>query len=206
MSLRRKQHRLMLIITLFLFSISLACVCLPGSGGATAPTPPGGAVKISSEAAERLKTRLNDSVQQNTNGEIILRFDNEEISSYLALELQKQGGQAILQDPQIWFTSGKIFITGTLKGVMPIDVPARITATALAKNKKVEFSIENATMGPLPFPQNLLDTFSQSVNETLYESIDPRAEVSRLEILEGEMVIVLRRPQQSQQSSTSPSQ
>jgi hypothetical protein len=196
LSLRYRRYRLPLTITLFLFVFSLACVCGPGGGNSAQPTPPGGSVSVSPEAAERLKTRLRESLQQNTSGEVILRFNNEEATSYVALELQKQGGQAPFSDPQIWFTSGKIFITGTVKGVMPVDVPAYIVATAIAKNQRIEFKIESATMGPLPFPQDLLDSISQSVNETIYESIDPGVEVSRLEILEGEMVIVLRRPQQ----------
>jgi hypothetical protein len=190
----RQRHRLLLVITLLLFAVSLACG--PVGRSSAMPTPPGGSVKVSPEAADQLKARLTNSLQQNTSGEVILRFSNEEITSYVALELQQQGGQAPFSDPQIWFTCGKIFITGIVKGVMPVDVPASIITTAVAKNQRIEFEIEKATMGPLPFPQDLLDSISQSVNETLYESIDPNVGVSRLEILEGEMVIVLRRPQQ----------
>jgi hypothetical protein len=198
LTLRYEPHRLLLMITLFLFAISLACGPV-GGGSPALPTPPGGSVQVSPDAAERLKTRLRDSLQQNTSGDVILRFTNEEITSYVTLELQQQGGQAPFSDPQIWFTSGKIFITGTVKGVLPVDVPATIVATAIAENQRIEFEIEKTSMGPLPFPQDLLDSISQSVNETIYESIDPRVEVSRLEILEGEMVIVLRRPQQPTQ-------
>jgi hypothetical protein len=194
LTLRGQQHRLLLMIILFLFVISLACG--PVGRSSALPTPPGGSVEISSAAADQLKDRLRNALQQNTGGEVVLRFTNEEITSYVALELQQQGGQAPFSDPQIWFTCGKIFITGTVKGVMPVDVPASIVTTAIIENQRIEFEIEKATMGPLPFPQDLLNSISQSVNETLYESIDPSVEVSRLEILEGEMVIVLRPPQQ----------
>jgi hypothetical protein len=146
------------------------------------------------EAANRLEARLKESLEQSSQGEIILRFTNEEITSYVALKLQ-QKDQAFFSNPQIWFTSGKIFMTGVVKGVVPFSPPAFIVATAVARNQRVEFTIEKAQMGPLPFPQDLLNSLSQSVNETLNESIDPNIQVSRLEILEGEMIIVLIRPQ-----------
>lgn len=51
--------------------------------------------------------------------------------------------------------------------------------------------VEEAQMGPFDFPASLVESMTQTVNEVLTGVIvDADLDISRLEILEGEMFVV----------------
>ena len=51
--------------------------------------------------------------------------------------------------------------------------------------------VEEAHMGPFDFPQTLVESMTQTVNEVLTGVIvDADLDITRLEILEGEMFVV----------------
>jgi hypothetical protein len=171
------------LVGLWIIAVSLACA--PGNRG-NIPSPPGGQIPVSQEAADRLKENFNREMQEASTGEELRLFiTNEELTSLVALTLQDTGSVP-LSDPQVWFTAGRIYIAGTFSPVWPFNFRSLIVATAVVHDGQVEVEVERAQMGPFPFPQKALESASESINETLAE-MQLDLQVTTLEILEGEL-------------------
>lgn len=154
--------------------------------------PPGGSIPISQEATDRLKQNFNQALQEaSSTHESQLRVTSEEITSLVAIELT-QTGQIPLNDPQIWFTAGRIYITGKVKGFGFFTFNSLIVATAVVDDGGLVVEVQEAQMGPFDFPDNLLASITDTVNETL-AGILIDLEITRLEILEGEMFVIGKR-------------
>jgi len=171
------------VIGLLIILTSLAC----GSGNpGDVPSPPGGQIPVSQEAADRLRENFSREMQEASTGEEFRLFiTNEEMTSLVALTLQETSSVP-LSDPQVWFTAGRIYLTGTFSPSWPFRFRSLIVATAVVRDGQVEVEVEEAQMGPFPFPRRALASASESINETLAE-MQLDLNVTTLEILEGEM-------------------
>ncbi len=169
---------------------SLAC-----SLGGNSPeiAPPGGPVPVNEESADRLKQNFYQAIQEATSThEAQLRVTNEEITSLFAKELAETG-RIPLSNPQIWFTNGRIYLTGGVKPAGPIEFNSLIVATAVVDNGQLKVNVQEAQMGMFGFPDAILKSATDTVNETL-AGILIDMDITRLEILEGEMFVVGKRP------------
>jgi hypothetical protein len=176
----------LLFVVLALVASSFACQLQPGGGDIA--SPPGGPIPVTQEAADRLKENFNREMQEASTGdEFRLFVTNEEITSLVTLTLQ-DSGTVPLSDPQIWFTAGRVYITGTFSPSWPFTFKSIIVATAVVQDGQIEIGVEKAQMGPFPFPERALDSASQSINETLAE-MQLDLNVNTLQILEGELQI-----------------
>lgn len=180
-------QNLIVIASLFILT-SLACSL--GSQSETVG-PPGGPIPVSQEASDRLKQNFYQSLQEATSThEASLRITNEEITSLVANELSSTG-QIPLSNPQVWFTSGRIYITGEVDTVGPVNFNSLIVATAVVDEGRMVVKVEEAQMGPFDFPSTLVESMTQTVNEILTGvTVDADLDLTRLEILEGEMFVV----------------
>ncbi|MBE7552592.1 MAG: hypothetical protein HS126_16095 [Anaerolineales bacterium] len=153
--------------------------------------PPGGPIPVSQEASDRLKQNFYQSLQEATSThEASLRITNEEITSLVANELTSTG-QIPLSNPQVWFTSGRIYITGEVDTVGPVNFNSLIVATAVVDEGRMVVRVEEAQMGAFDFPATLVESMTQTVNEILTGVIvDADLDITRLEILEGEMFVI----------------
>ena len=183
---QRRQIPLYVIIILAIST--LACSL---GGGAPQLAPPEGQIAPNTEATDRLKQNFNQALQEaTTSNEAQLRVTNEEVTSLITTELT-QTGQIPLGNPQIWFTAGRIYITGDVT-TLGVTNPSVIVATAVVNNGQMFVEVEEAKMGPFDFPDAALQSITETVNETL-SGILLDLEIIRLEILEGEMIVVGRR-------------
>jgi hypothetical protein len=179
------------IILVLLLFVGLAC----GSGNNLDElSPPGGSVPISQEAADRLERNFYQALQEaSINHESQLRVTNEEITSLFAKELTETG-RIPLDNPQIWFTSGRIFITGGARPAGPLKFDSLIVATAVVNDGQLVVEVQEAQMGAFDFPDAILESMTQTVNEALTNTLID-LDITRLEILEGEMFVLgVRRP------------
>jgi hypothetical protein len=179
------KNQIIALLALLLL-VGLAC-----SSGASADelTPPGGTIPVSQEAADRLKQNFYQALQEaSINHESRLRITNEEITSLFVTELTETG-QIPLENPQIWFTSGRIFITGGVRPFGPVRFDSLIVATAVVHEGRLVVEVQQAQMGAFGFPQAILESMTQTVNEAL-AGILIDLEITRLEILEGEMFVL----------------
>ncbi len=180
-------RNLIFVLTL-LISTSLACSL---GGGSEQLQPPGGPIPISLEAADRLKQNFNQALQEASgNHESQLRITNEEITSLVAAELTETG-RIPVTDPQVWFTAGRIFMTSKVQVFGPFRLDSVIVATAVVDNGQMLVRVQEAQMGPFDFPDRLLDSTTQTINETVAGIlVGADLDITRLEILEGEMFVI----------------
>lgn len=150
------------------------------------PTPPH-AIAISTESAGQLEARIQQNLTGEPGQQFILRMTDAEVTSLVATELAGIDGSPVA-DPQIWFTKGKIYGTGRLVNVMPIETDFYVVASASIQDGQVVVKIEEISAGAIPIPNSVLQTISQSVNETVDE-LQLDVEITALEILEGEIIV-----------------
>lgn len=178
------SKKFMFILALGLLT-SLACGL--GSRSSQEIGPPEGTIVANREATDRLKQNFNQALQETSfDNEAQLRITNEEITSLVATELA-QTGQIPVNNPQVWFTAGRIYMTGDVSA-FGISNRSIIVATAIVDGGQLVVEVEEAKMGPFDFPDSMLESFTQTVNETL-AGILIDIQISRLEILEGEMFV-----------------
>ncbi len=179
-----------IIILIFLAVIGLACG--PRSN-VDEIKPPSGTIPVSQEAADRLRENFYQALQEaGANHESQLRVTNEEITSLIAIELT-QTGRIPLSNPQIWFTSGRIYVTGGVKPFGPVEFDSIIVATAVVDDGQLVVEVQEAQMGIFDFPDAILESITQTINEVLI-GILIDLDITRLEILEGEMFVLGVRP------------
>lgn len=177
----------LLVTVLAIITATLACSLNPGDSG-DIPSPPGGQIPVSQAAADRLKENFQREMQEASTGdEFRLFVTNEEITSLVSLTLQETSGMP-LTEPQVWFTAGRAFITGTFSPVWPFNFRSLIVATAVVDAGHIVIQVERAQMGPFPFPERVLASTSRTVNETLTQ-MQLDLEVTNLQILEGELQV-----------------
>lgn len=168
-------------------AVLLLLACGPCSLlGKEVPTPPHPIV-VSTEAAGQLESRIQQNLSGEPGQQFILRTTDAEVTSLLATKLAKHD-ESPIAEPLVWFTGGKIYGTGRLVNVVPIETSFYIVATARIRDGQVLVGIEESSAGALPFPEGVLDTLSQTLNETLDE-LQLDVQVTALEVLEGEAII-----------------
>jgi hypothetical protein len=153
---------------------------------ANLPTPPH-PIAVSTESAAQLESRIQQNLSGAPGQPFIMRMSDAEVTSLVATKLSEYG-ESPVADPQIWFTKGKIYGTGRLVNVLPIEAKFFVVASARIEDGQVEVDIEESSAGALPIPSRMLDTLSQSINETMND-LQLDVTVTALEILEGEAII-----------------
>jgi hypothetical protein len=180
---RRALVRFLLPI---LMLVGMACGPCNLLSGTEQPTPPHPIV-VSTEAAGQLQSRIQQNLKGQPGQEFILRMTDAEVTSLVGTGLARYS-ESPVSDPQIWFTKGKIYGTGRLSNVLPIETEIHVVASARIQDGRVLVVIEDVSAGAVPIPESLLDTVSQSVNETVDE-LQLDVQVTALEILEGEAIV-----------------
>jgi uncharacterized protein YpmS len=150
------------------------------------PTPPH-PIAVSTESAGQLEARIQQNLTGEPGQQFILRMTDAEVTSLIGTELAKYD-ESPVTDPQVWFTKGKIYGTGRLVNIVPIETDFSVVAMASIQDGKVVVEIEEFSAGAFPIPGSVLQTLSQSVNETV-EELQLDVEITALEILEGEMIV-----------------
>jgi hypothetical protein len=150
------------------------------------PTPPR-PITVSTESAAQLESRIGQNLNGAPGEQFIMRMTDGEITSLVATKLAAHD-ESPVADPQIWFTKGKIYGTGRLVNVLPIETNFFVVASARIQDDQVVIAIEESSAGAFPIPSGVLGTISQSINETVDE-LQLDLNVNALEILEGEAII-----------------
>jgi len=175
------RHRLTFSLSLLVALTIIACTA------ADSATLPGGPVEISPEAAQRVEAKLVEALTLNPNDQFILRFTDEEVTSYLALKLEETTEPPIT-DPQIRFTKGKMYVSGKLTNIGPVQVRVMIVAAPRVTDDQLVIDIESVYLGPVPVPNTLLDSLSQTIDKALEEA-QVKLKITQVEVFESEIVI-----------------
>lgn len=177
------ENRSLAVLSLSLL-LALTILACNTTGSVTLPGNP---VEVSPEAAQRVKAKLVEALQENPNDQFILRLTDEEITSYMTYSLEETTEPPIT-DPQVRFTKGKVYVAGKLTNVNPMQVEALIIAVPRIIAEQLVIEIESVHLGPLPVPDTLLDTLSETIDEALTEA-QVSLKITQVEVFEDEIVI-----------------
>ncbi len=147
-------------------------------------------VPISKAAAQRFEQKLA-SLKDAPPGDVKIRFTESEITSYINLKLAD--AQVPIRKPTVWFSSGKVYIKGRLKsGFLPVSGDALLIVALAVQGQKLSFHVEKAIIAGLPVPQSLLKQLTDVISQKASTQFGP-VTIKKLQILEGEAIVVLNR-------------
>jgi hypothetical protein len=185
----KNYYRLMLpMIPLLLASLA----CNLGLSGVATPAP---TIPVSTEAAGSLEDTLQNAYEEaQKSGDLDLVLNEEQLTSMVALELQKQGEQSI-RDPQVYLRSGQIQLHGTAE-YQNIGLPAQIILTASVDSQgRADFTVVSASVGPFPVPDNLITSLEANLDQGFNEQMEilaPNTRIDNITVEDGYMRIAGR--------------
>ncbi len=157
--------------------------------GANLPDRP---IEITEDAAQRFEEKLHGAWESQGEGQFRLQFTDQELTSYINLKLNAATNLP-LSEPRVWLTRGKIYVSGELSSEeLPLSGQAMIVTTAQVVDERVRLSIDQASIGRVPIPRAFLESLEGTVNSGLAQA-QLGIKVQRLEILEGEAIIIASR-------------
>jgi hypothetical protein len=186
--LKRLSISAYLAVTAMLMA-TLAC---GGSKASQIPQPPAGRITVDETAANRLKQNFNQAMQEASgDNDFYLPVTDEEITSLVALNIDELP-EVPLSNPQIWFTAGRIHISGDLQAGGSLTFKSFIALVPVLNDGRLEVQVHEAKMGPFEFPSGALTTITETINENLAD-VQADLKIMRLEVLEGELFIIGKR-------------
>ncbi len=162
-----RQYQRGLLFLILLVIAALAC----NAPGLFSPTP----IPVSTEAAGELIATLT-SITPGPSGEVSVTLTQEQLTSYVATELEKSP-EVPITSPQIALDNGQITLTGTL------DLEGIVADSEIVMEPTVngagglDVTIVSAKFGPLPVPQDILSEASTVIGDALAEEINREAGV-----------------------------
>jgi uncharacterized protein YpmS len=140
-------------------------------------------VPVSTEDAEELAFSLGRGIVPDEEGHFTLVITEEELTSFVALNMRES-----IMDPQILLTNGQIHVYGTM--VSPIEAPVTSVATVEIDNGSACLVIESVSIDGFPIPDTFVQAFAHQIDDLVSAARRAEnAEISEVEIREGEMII-----------------
>jgi uncharacterized protein YpmS len=177
----------------FLFIVSTLIIasvaCNYPTGGKNADP---NAIPVTTEAALSLQDDLNAAIEQfKKTGKVRLVIGEEELTSLLALELQKQENP-VLENPQVFLRDGQMRVMGKVEqGGISADLEV-MSEISVTDDGKPRYRIVDATLGSLPLPRSMMDNLSEQIDAAFQNNISPRLAnvfIDSITITDGEMII-----------------
>ena len=186
----RPYPRLLLLCCAFLWA-TLACSPCAWLSRSSVKLPDR-SIEITEEAAQRFREKLQGAWENQGEGQFRLQLTDQELTSYVNLKI-KDSTDIPLTQPYIWFSRGKIYVSGELSNAgLPLSGQAAIVASAQVADEQLRISIDQASIGRVPIPRAFLNSLQNTVNGGLAQA-QLGLKVQRLEILEGEAIIIASR-------------
>lgn len=164
---------------LFLATLVLATLaCSMFVGG---PEYPEGAIPVSVEAVESLRTQIEAAVMAGAeSGVITLQISEEQITSYIALKMAAQESPAF-KEPQVFLRDGQMQVYGKIeRGYFNANVFVALSVT-VDELGQPRIEIATADFGPFPAPDGLKQSLTSVITEAYTGSLGPIATGFRLE-------------------------
>ena len=151
------------------------------------------AIQVTTEAVQSLQDDLNTAIEQlKKSGKVRMVIEEEELTSMLALELQKQENP-VLVSPQVFLRDGQVRVNGRVNqsGLnADLEVVVEITVT---EDGQPSYQVVDATIGSLPLPSSMMDDLSDRIDAAFQNNISPKIAnvyIESVTIADGVMVIV----------------
>jgi len=185
-----RAHALIPIIALAV--VAQSCCCCALVGGPQPPYP----ITPSDETVQRFRERWATVVDESTDGSFTITVTEEEMTSLVAqMVTQTLAGREDLppiSDPQVYFRNDRIEVYATVTVNDSLPLPGLVAFSVSATDGGLSITLEEIAFGPLPIPDPVLETLSDTFNESLSKSIlaeMDQARVTDVQIGAGQMTI-----------------
>lgn len=153
---------------------------------------PASPIPVTTQAVETLQSNVQSAAEQaQSTGEINLTITEAQLTSVVAMELQKQS-QPILENPQVYLQNGQIQLRGDVHQ-SGITAPLEMDMTVSVDDQgKPHYQVVSAKLGPLPLPQTILDQLTTQIDQAFADQLGPEADkiyITRIDIANGEMTV-----------------
>lgn len=185
-----ETRRLFPLAGLAIVLLSLACSPCSSLSRLGAPTP-AERIETSQEAAQRLEEKVSEALSGAGTGEFTITATDEEVTSLIVAQMEK-ASDTPMRDVQVHFDDGRIYVWATLADVMPFDVSVYLVFTATVMDDQLQVDIVESSAGVIPLPQNVLDSLSQTVNETIAEAevrTPQKVRITEVTVGDGEITV-----------------
>lgn len=182
------MHTKIVAIGVVTIVILQACCCCTILGG---PQPPY-TITPSDEHVQRLEERM-DKIDIGPDGAFSLTISEEEMTSLVVQFLEEeQQEQVIVSQPQVHFRNDRIEVYAMVHIAESFTLPALLAFTADVVDGKVDVTIEEVTLGPIPAPESLTQSMTEQINQAFAESTtsdDGDVVITDIEIGDKELTI-----------------
>jgi uncharacterized protein YpmS len=161
-----KHKKTLLIILSVSVLVSLAC-----NFGRRVSTP-APTVPVSTEAVENLEESLEDAFQEaQESGEINLVITEDQLTSAIAFELEKNGTDSI-SDIQIRLQDGQVQMTAAVNASGLSATASVIMDVSVDAAGRPVLNVVSANLGPFPVPEDLVSEIEVQMNQAFQEQIN----------------------------------
>ncbi|MDY7039948.1 MAG: hypothetical protein SVX38_03715, partial [Chloroflexota bacterium] len=141
--------------------------------------------------SQRLEEKVSEALSGAGTGEFTITATDEEVTSLIVAQMEK-ASDTPMRDVQVHFDDGRIYVWATLADVMPFDVSVYLVFTATVMDDQLQVDIVESSAGVIPLPQNVLDSLSQTVNETIAEAevrTPQKVRITEVTVGDGEITV-----------------
>lgn len=144
-------------------------------------------IEVSQAAAQSLEDKLREQLEENPNPQFLIRITNEEATSLVNARLA-EAEEPPIQEPRIWFTRGRVYVSGRLVNIVPTPIDALLVATVKVVDGQARLQFDDATVGTVKVPQLVLSELEQTVNDAL-ATAQINLTITEVQVREGEIVV-----------------
>ncbi len=176
------------LVILAMLGALLACTLDVGG-----PEPPFSAIQGQPDSSPELADTWQDALADAaSSGQITVILNETQLTAFIRQRFQ-EGERPLITNPQIYLRDGTILIYGVVeRAILRGNILVTIRPEILPEGD-LRFAIADASLGPVPAPEALLDALSAVLTEAFTGSVGSFAtgiRVSSLAIADGEMAIV----------------
>ena len=192
----KKNYLPILTLIVILMSASIACSLSSSLSSEATPTPTTPPIPISTQAAQGFEQSLSMPTIDAQAGTETIQFTEEQITSYIALQLQKDP-KPIIREPQVFLENNQVVLQGQIVTDL-ITTSGTLTATVgVDQNGTPKVNIVSAQFGSFPIPTALLDAVSsmidQAINDNINQTSGSDLKIAHISIADHLMTIVLNK-------------
>ena len=191
----KKNYLPILTLIVILMAANIAC-SLSSSLSSEATATPTHTVPISTQSAQSFEQSLSMPTIDAQAGTETIQFSEEQITSYVALQLQKDP-KPIIREPQVFLENNQVVLQGQIVTDL-ITTSGTLAATVgVDQNGTPKVNIVSAQFGSFPIPTALLDAVSsmidQAINDNINQTSGSGLKIAHISIADHLMTIVLNK-------------
>jgi hypothetical protein len=159
-------------------------------------TPTQTPILVTTQAAGDFINSLEQPTFDPTTGSVTIVLTEQEITSYVATQLQSDPN-TFIRDPQVTLEDNQVIIHGTVVTEI-LTAPGTVSATiTVGEDGLPVATITSATVGSFPIPSPLLSTASDMIDQGISKSVNEYTganyQIVSITIADHQMTIVFKK-------------